>query len=95
MAQGDQNWIPQVIASSPAIQLGIAFGAVGFGLFYARKIWKDFRGSPDAEDANEKTKIALEGLSKLADAQARFIELQQQEREGLLDRTDLGKPKGE
>lgn len=95
MAQNDQNWIPQVIASSPTIQLGIAFGAIGFGVYYARKVWRDFRGSPDIEDANEKTKIALEGLSKLADAQARFIELQQQEREGLLDRTDPGRTKGE
>ena len=93
MAQTDNSWIVQLATTSPIIQVGIAIGS-GIALVYVVKSgYEKLVGKSNDEDknANEKTRIALDALAKVADAQARLIELQQSALDGHLDKTDVSK----
>lgn len=87
MAQNDNSWITQLVMSSPIIQAGVAVGATLAVAYAGRKAFNKVFGNTDGDDL-EKTKVALDALSKVTDAQARLIELQQARIEGLLDETE-------
>lgn len=96
MAQDNNSWawVGQLLQSSPELRIGAAVALVVAGGYFGRGAVKKLFGtieSEDDKDAIDKMRIANDGLAKLADAQARYIELQQQHLDGHLDSTDFGK----